>query len=377
MAEQLSVTEETTWTAAEAALFDNPLLDNVAHFLPASRRSTRLTLAKVRRGQELLGVAPVLVLRRYRGTRLLRPDLRARLDRPLGRLSAMTQCLLDTTFLGFAHEAPFLARDPAELPAARAAIIGHLKARRDIAAIGITEPAADPATLRQAGFDSFLQLPLMVAETAGCADLEAYLARQTPKRRRNMRSEMKLLADAGGRVRIHPPGQDRALVDRMHALLIQSAQRNAGLEVPHALLLNDYGSFRAQRQWAITVELGGQVIGFFSFLPHRGVMHQLHGGLDYAAGPAVKLYPNLMHAAVVHAIATGARAVSFGPLNNEAKRRVGVEYPVMSSLWVRNPLKRWFSRNWMVPRLDVWRGPMPEGPIIASPLYEGRPRVPL
>lgn len=354
--DDLAVTEESQWSRTEAAAFDDPMLDHAAAFIPASRRSTRLTLAKVRRGDRLVGVAPVLVLRRYRGTRLLRPDLAARLDPLFGRVTRATQCLVETSFMGYLDAEPFFTLDPADGPAVRAAVIAHLQRRRDLDTILVTEPAAGAPALPP-GFDAFLQLPLIRAETAGFSDFDGWLDAQGPKRRRNARAERKLMAGAGATVAYHAPPQARALRDRMHALLINSARANArgGVVVPYEIMMNDYDAFLRQSFHAITISVGEQIAGFFAFIPRDGVMHQVHGGLDYDIGPAIKVYPNLMHAAVEHAIRHGYRAVTFGPQNNEAKRRAGAAQPVRSALWCRGPLTRWVMRR-MVDKLQVYTG---------------------
>ncbi len=356
MPEDLSVTEESTWSEAEAAAFGNPLLDHAAAFIPASRRSTRLTLAKVRRGAELVGVAPVLVLRRYRGTRLLRPDLAARYDPLFGRVARATQCLVETSFMGYLDAQPFFAVDPGDRAAVRAAVIAHLQRRRDLDTILVTEPAAGAPALPP-GFDAFLQLPLIRTETAGFAEHAEWLAAQGAKRRRNARAEQALLAKADAEVAVHGPGMPRRLRDRMHALLINSARANAegGIVVPYEILMNDYDSFLRQRFHALTISVGGRVAGFFAYIPRDGVMHQVHGGLDYEMGPAIKVYPNLMHAAVDHAIRNGFRAVTFGPQNNEAKRRAGDAHPVRSALWCRSALNRWVAGR-MIDKLQVYTG---------------------
>jgi len=356
MPNDLTVTEESTWSRAEAATLANPLLDHAAAFIPASRRSTRLTLAKVRQGDRLVGVAPVLVLRRYRGTRLLRPDLAARYDPLFGRVARATQCLIETSFMGYLDEEPFFTPDPADRPAVRAAVIAHLQRRRDIDTILVTEPATSAPRLPK-GFDAFLQLPLIRAETAGFADHDGWLAAQGAKRRRNARAERALLAATGARVEVHAPPQAKALRDRMHALLINSARANSsgGIVVPYEILMNDYDSFLRQQFHAITISLDGRMAGFFAFIPRDGVMHQVHGGLDYDIGPAIKVYPNLMHAAVDHAIRAGYRAVTFGPQNNEAKRRAGAAHPVRSALWCRSALKRWVAGR-IIDKLQVYTG---------------------
>jgi predicted N-acyltransferase len=357
MNSDLIVTEESIWSRAESDAFGNPLLDHAAAFIPASRRSTRLTLAKVRRGDRLIGVAPVLVLRRYRATRLLRPDIAARYDPVFGRAARTTQCLVETSFMGYLDEEPFFAREASDRAAVRAAVIAHLQARRDIHTLLVTEPAENaPAVPR--GFDAFLQLPLIRTETAGFADYDAWLAAQGAKRRRNARAERRLLDEAGARIEVHGPDMPRALRDRMHKLLINSARANAdgGFVVPYEIMMNDYESFLRQQFHALSISVGGRMAGFFAFIPRDGVMHQVHGGLDYEIGPEIKAYPNLMHAAIGHAIRSGFRAVTFGPRNNEAKRRAGTEHPVRSALWCRSALRRIVARR-MMDKLHVYTGP--------------------
>lgn len=356
MNNDLHVIEESTWSRSESADFANPLLDHAAAFIPASRRSTRLTLAKVRRENRVIGVAPVLVLRRYRGTQLLRHDLAARYDPLFGRITRATQCLVETSFMGYLDQAPFFALDPADNHAVRAAIIAHLQKRRDIDTLLITEPANGAPALPQ-GFDAFLQLPLIRAETAGFADYESWLAAQGAKRRRNARAERKLLRDAGAEVRIHTAPITKPLRDQMHKLLINSAKANAdgGIVVPYEILMNDYDSFLRQEFHAISISVGGTMAGFFAYVLRDGVMHQVHGGLDYTIGPKFKVYPNLMTCAVEHAIRTGCRAVTFGPLNNEAKRRAGMAHPVRSGLWCRSAIKRFVAAR-MIDKLQVYTG---------------------
>lgn len=356
MPQDLTVTEESTWSRAESEAFADPLLDHAAAFIPASRRSTRLTLAKVRRGETLVGVAPVLVLRRYRGTQLLRPELAARYDPLFGRVARATQCLIETSFMGYLDDQPFLAIDPADRAAVRAAVIAHLQRRRDIDTILVTEPAAGAPALAP-GFDAFLQLPLMRTETAGHGDFDSWLAAQGAKRRRNARAERALLEQADARVEFHATPQPKALRNQMHRLLINSAKANetGGIVVPYEILMVDYDSFLRQEFHAITISLQGRMAGFFAFVPRNGVMHQVHGGLDYEIGPSIKVYPNLMQAAVRHAIASGYRAVTFGPRNNEAKRRAGDEHPVRSALWCRSRLKRLVAAR-MIDKLQVYTG---------------------
>jgi hypothetical protein len=79
--------------------------------------------------------------------------------------------------------------------------------------------------------------------------------------------------------------------------------------------------------------------------------------LDYDRSHEVMAYHNLIHASVEYAIEHGYRRVSYGPLNNETKRRAGTDsMPVVASLWLRRPFLHWFTAKFVVPHLDVYSG---------------------
>jgi hypothetical protein len=353
---QLEVKEESALPAEEVAPFNDPLIDNAACYMSRSTRQVRLAFATVRSGSELLGLAPLVIMAGYRGTRLLKDEARRWLDPLLGPFSRKTTCLVDTSFMGYLYEQPFFARKPEDRPAVREAVINHLKARKDIDMFTVTEPASDPGPMAASGFQPFLQLPLVRANVGSCSSFDQYLESLSSKRRRNTRHDREVFAKAGARFQHHEPPLDRELAARLHQCLLASAQRNTGLEVPYSDLLNDLEAFCAQRQWAITAWLDDELVGFFSYIPRDGVMHQCHGGLDYARSHEVKAYPNLMHAAVEIAIEHGFREVTFGPLNNEAKRRVGELAPVMSSFWCRSRLMQAFMTKVLMPRFQVFTG---------------------
>jgi hypothetical protein len=356
MALRLEVHEESALPAEEVAQFDCPLIENAACYMARPTPQVRLAFATVRSGPELLGLAPLVIVDGYRGTRLLKDEARRWLDPLVGPFSRKTTCLVDTSFMGSLYEPPFFARRAEDRSAVREAVITYLKGREDIDTVIVTEPAGNPEAMAACGFQPFLQLPLVRVDVGGCGSFDQYLQRLPAKRRRNVRHDREVFAKAGARFRHHEPPLDRELAGRLHQCLLASAQRNANLEIPYGALLNDFGAFCAQRQWVITAWLDDALVGFFAYIPRRGVMHQCHGGMDYARSYEVKAYPNLMHAAVETAIDQGFREVTFGPLNNEAKRRAGELVPVMSSFRCRSRLTQVFMTKVLMPRFQVYTG---------------------
>jgi len=355
-ATELSVTEEASWTPEEAARFEDPLLDNVAKFLPHSTGRTRLDLAKVRRGEELVGVAPLLRLVRYRGTRLLEPGTRRWLDPCFGPFARKTTCLVDTSFLAFRYSEPFFAHRAEDRGAVRGAVVRHLKACRDVDQVMISEPATDGGWAREHGFLPFLQLPLVSVELEGVASFDDYLAGLSQQRRRNLRKERQLFRESGGRFELLEPPHPPRLTRELHRCLLASSEHNAELEIPFEDLMNNEEAFRSQEQWVITARVGEALAGFFAFIPRGDVLHQCHGGLDYVHSLAVKAYPNLIHAATEHAIERGCRRLTLGPLNNEAKRRAGSLQPVMASFWCRDAASRFLMKRFLLRRFQIYGG---------------------
>jgi predicted N-acyltransferase len=352
----MEVSEEYTWSQDESALFADSLFDNFAHFLPYSSARTTLSIAKVRRGDKLIGVAPLTRLVKYRGTRLLKPGSRRWMDPLLGPFVCNTLCMIDANLMAFRHADPFIALNASDAVAVREAVITYLKHCNDVDSILISEPAADPSWLHSAGFFSFKQLPMVRIEVGACASFDDYLASIGSKRRRNLRQERKLFAKAGVRVEVIAPPLETSLAEKLHQCLLGSALRNKETEVPFEDVLNSHPAFLTQRQWAIVARLGDTIVGFFAFIPYRGIMAQCHGGLDYRYSLPIKAYPNLIHAAVEYAIESGFDEVTLGPLNNEAKRRAGIQTPVMSSCWCRSPFSQLFMNKVIGKRLQIYTG---------------------
>lgn len=353
----LEVTEERTWTAAESALFGDPRLDNFAHFAGHSTERTVLSLAKVRRDGELVGVAPLTRLMKYRGTRLLEQRSRRWLDPLVGPFAKRTTCMIDASFMAFRYADPFFAGDAEDATAVRQAVVDHLKERRDVDNLMISEPAGDPSWLRANGFRTFLQLPLVRVDVAGCRTFDDYLAGLGHKRRANLRKDRKLFEAAGARTEVVAPPLDEELARALHACLLSSSRKNRdAIEIPFEDLMNSEPAFLTQRQWVIVCRVGSAIAGFFAFLPHDGTICQCHGGLDYAHSLQIKAYPNLIRAAVEYAIDNGYRQVTLGPLNNEAKRRAGELAPVMAGFWCRDALSRLLMDRLLLPRFQIYRG---------------------
>lgn len=353
---ELAVSEEPGWSTEESAAFDDPLIDYFAGYAASSTDGTAVAIAKVRRDGRLVGVAPVVRIRKYRTTRLLAPGSRRWMDPLLGPFARKTVCFVDTSLMGFRYEAPFFALDPADGPAVRAAVIGHLQSQPDIDTLCVSEPWAGNGA-GEPGFTAFLNLPLAVIDLAGCASFDAYLERLSRKRRKNARQERKLFADAGARIEaVHPPYPDR-LVDLLHGQLMASARRNEMLEVPYGDVMNAREALERQAPHLLLATIDEAVVGFIAFLVRGTTMHQCHGGLDYARSAEVKAYPNLMHGAVDYAISNGLATITLGPVNNEAKRRASEPLPVVTSFWCSDGMSAFFMKYMMMKRFQVYTGP--------------------
>jgi hypothetical protein len=73
----LTVRDEISLTPEEReALGNKSTLDNFAHYAKYSSAKTQLLFAKVYRGDEFLGLAPVVKLVKHKTTELLRPEKR-------------------------------------------------------------------------------------------------------------------------------------------------------------------------------------------------------------------------------------------------------------------------------------------------------------
>jgi len=355
---EFKVVEERSFTESESLLFNNPFLDNAACYAKHPTPKTNLTLAKVYHKGHLVGIAPLTRLIKYRGTRLLSPKWRKWMDPVFGAFTQETTCMIDTTFMAFSYDDPFLSTGPQHARAVRESIVAHLQGCRDVDNIFISEPAGDPNWAQSKGFKTFLQLPIVHVKLNGCRNLDNYLKKLSQKRRRNFRNEQKLFKKKGGSMQVVKPPHSQELLDELHSLLLSSSDQNRDFKIPYEDLYNSRQVLEIQRLWIIVARHGDKIIGFFAFIPNGQIINQCHGGLDYHYSLQLKAYPNLMHEATIFAIDNGFHQLSLGPLNNEAKRRVGALAPVMSALWVRNRMSRWFIKKVMLQRFQIYGGPV-------------------
>jgi predicted N-acyltransferase len=192
----------------------------------------------------------------------------------------------------------------------------------------------------------------------GCRTLEDYAATLSKKRRRNLRHEREAFARAGATIETHhgPLESNRALVHELLACLAASAAHSQ-FTVPYNDVLIDPRAFAAQPQTALVARLGGEAIGFMSFLEDGERLMQCHGGLDYRRSHEAQAYHNLIYAGIAYACQRGCRVMSMGPLNNETTRRAGTALrPIVASLWNRNAVDRFVARKLFVKNFEVYRG---------------------
>ena len=352
----LVVREETTLSREENAQLENTALENFAHYARYSTDRSILFFAKVYRGDAFVGLAPVLKIVKNRSTNLLKPAAKRWLGPILGPLSRKTTYMVDSAFLAFQYATPFFCPNQDDQDAVRRCVTDHLKAKDDVDNVWIAEPPGDTAWAHQNGFETFMMLPMVHADVAGHTTIDSFLASLSKKRRKNYRQDRKCFEDHGVTIQHHEPPLTAYLAEQLHQQVINSAHHN-DIAVPYEDLQNHKQAFLTQKQHALVATLDGAVIGFFSFFPNGDTIQQCHGGFDYAKSLQTKAYHNLMNAAIELAIEYGYQRVSFGPLNNETKRRAGTDLmPVKANLWCREGLTRLVTKMLFIKNFQVYTG---------------------
>ena len=174
-------------------------------------------------------------------------------------------------------------------------------------------------------------------------------------------NQQKPFEENGGSIDLVTPPLAEDLACQLHQLLTKSAvnnRRHHDLAVPFEDVQIHREAFLTQQQHVLVAKVSERPVGFFGFFSNGDVMHQCHGGFDYDLTLKTKAYHNVMNGAIQHAIEEGYSRVTFGPLNNETKRRIGTEFaPVNAHLWSREKLVGIMSKLLFIPNFQVYCGP--------------------
>ncbi len=344
--------------AERGAVGGGQAVEECAKYAPFSTSETELFWAKAYEGERLAAVAPVVRLRKRKGTDLLRQPMRKWLGLLIGPLSRKTTLLVDTAFMAYDACSPFLTAPGVDRPAVKRAISNFLKSQKKVDTVWISEPPEEAEWAAGEKYAQFHTLPMVQVPVEGCASLDQYLASLSRNRRRNFKRERDLFAKAGatieiwrGVVRDNPP-----LLDDVIACLAASAAHSQ-FTVPYNDVLTARAAIGALEQAVLTARLGDKVVGFMSCLEDDGRLMQCHGGLNYAESHEIKAYHNLISRAIELAIERGCRVLTLGPNTNETKRRAGgLLRPIVSSLWNRMPGDRIVARKLFIKNFEVYRG---------------------
>lgn len=354
---RLTVRDESTLTPKERdALGRKPTLDNFAHYAKYSTPKTRLFFAKVYRGEQFLGLAPITKLVKYKSTELLRPTLRKWMGPGFGFLSKRTTYMVDSAFLAFEYTNPFFCPKAQDEDTVRCCVSEHLQRQPDVDTVVLTEPRRDTAWAEQQGYDCFSTSPMVHVDLSGHQTVESYLASLDKKRRKNWRADRRVFDAQGGTFELHGAPIPPAVLQEMHTCLLKSASQS-DFCVPFEDVLNGKPAFLGQDQQALVARVDGRIVGFFSFFANGDVMQQCHGGLDYEDSHDVKAYANLINAAIGHGIHHGFKRLSMGTLHNETKRRAGSHLmPVMVGIWFRSAVAGFLTRKLLLKNFQIYRG---------------------
>jgi predicted N-acyltransferase len=232
----------------------------------------------------------------------------------------------------------------------------YLKSKRDADTIWISEPEHEAAWNRSQGYDSFRILPMVQVDVSNLNSFEQYLRSLTKKRRKNLRHDQQTFSRRGGTIEILKSPIEADDIRQMYRLLLASSRRG-WLTVPYGDVLDNETAFATQSQTALVAKVGGAIVSFVSYVSDGPTLLQCHGGMDYQVSLEVKAYHNLLSASIEFAIDRGFERVSFGPLNNETKRRAGTSLlPMVAGLWSRSRFQGFFTRTFIIPNMQVYSG---------------------
>jgi hypothetical protein len=327
-------------------------------YVPFSTADTELFWAKAFHGDQLVGVAPVVRLRKRKATDMLRQPVRRWLGPLIGPLSRKTTLLVDTAFMAYDARSPFFTAPDADRTAVKRAISKFLKSQKKVDTVWISEPPEEAAWAASEKYHQFHTLPMVQVPVNDCTSLDDYLAKQNRNRRRNFKRERELFASKGGTVQEYRGviGENPELHRQIMACLGASGAHTQ-FNVPYNDVLTHPDAIARLWQMVLTAHVDGQVIGFMSLLQDGPRLMQCHGGLDYQRSHEMKAYHNLISAAIELAISMRRDVLTLGPMTNETKRRAGGEFrPIVSSLWNKLPGDRFFARKVFSKNFEVYRG---------------------
>ncbi|HEX6963733.1 MAG TPA: peptidogalycan biosysnthesis protein [Lacipirellula sp.] len=327
-------------------------------YFPHSTPETELFWVKAFERGRLVGLAPVVKLRKRKATDMLRPAVRRWLGPVLGPLAKKTTLLLDTAFMAYDARSPFFTAPGADRTAVKRAISAFLKKQKKVDTIWISEPPEEAEWAASEKYHQFHTLPMVQVVVEGCTSLDDYLATLNRNRRRNFRRERELFANCGGAIQEYRGviGDNPELHKQVMACL-HSSGAHTQFNVPYNDVLTHPEAIAKQRQIVLTAHVDGKVVGFMSLLVDGRRLMQCHGGLDYQKSHEVKAYHNLISAAIELTIKEKLDTLTLGPMTNETKRRAGgVFRPIVSSLWNRLPGDAFFAKKVFSKNFEVYRG---------------------
>jgi hypothetical protein len=353
------IAAERTLTPSErAAVGAGEAVAICAGYFPYSTQNTELFWAKAYEAERLVGVAPVVRLRKRKATDLLKQPYRKWLGLLFGPLARKTTLLVDTAFMAYDARSPFMTAPGVDRDAVKLAMSDFFKAQRKVDTIWISEPPEETEWAAKEKYARFHTLPMVQVVVEGCGSLEEYLATVSRNHRRNFRRERDLFAKSGARIEIYEGViGDNPAVHRAVIACLEASAAHSQFTVPYNDVLTHPDAIAALRQIVLTAHLGDKVVGFMSCLQDGDRLMQCHGGLNYAESHEIKAYHNLISRAIELAIERGCRVLTLGPMTNETKRRAGGRFrPIVSSMWNRMPGDRLVAQKLFIKNFEVYRG---------------------
>ncbi len=353
-----TVREDKTVSEQECERLSNGAFRQFEKYISFSTDRSQLFFVKVHENDRLIGITPAVRVVKHDCRTLITSKSKWWLVPLIGPFANKTTYILETSVMGFQYASPFFTVAGVDRLAFKKLVTGYLQDKDDHPDhIWISEPPEEAKWAKGAHHvDQFNILSTTHVEIGDFKSPDEYDQSLSRNRRQSNRKAAKALEKAGGRVEILDSPSDDDVLQAMGECL-NNSEKKSWIGVPFNDVLNSTDALKTLDQIIFVARVDGKIVGFLSYIANGEEFLQTHGGLDYDISHQTKAYQNLLHASVHFAIDRGLNRVSFGPLNNETKRRMGShQRPVVASLWSRNPLFRFVTRRFVIPNFLTFNG---------------------
>ncbi|MBN2307772.1 MAG: GNAT family N-acetyltransferase [Candidatus Hydrogenedentes bacterium] len=291
---------------------DEAVWEVFAAFMGASSKATKPTVLRVYDGDRLVGAAFVSRCRGYGRALFGSPAL----HRPIDLVGLPSYIWLRVGYCAEVAANPGFVAEGACRDEVVSAMIAHL--RRHSFGVMITDRAGNERL--HGGAAAFPYVSDGIVDVAGMGSVGDYVGGH-----RNIKRKIKEFTNKGGEIDVIRGRLDEGLTDTVRQCIEATAARS----VIHSPFQDTFPEAAAatcrcpsDRMVHFVATMGGAVLGYHSFVESGDGLRMLHGAFDRTRRTTHHCYENLIIATVDWALRQGLKAVYFGPILNETKRRM-------------------------------------------------------